>query len=85
MDLMDCRIGRTPWFIAYDTKYDSIVISIRGTWSIKDVVTDILAGSYWGSVIFIDEQSLEEAGKEYGFNGENEYTHRVLIRRKLLL
>ena len=41
----DCRIGRTPWFIAYDTKYDSIVISIRGTWSIQDVVTDILAGA----------------------------------------
>ena len=40
----ECRIGRTPWFIAYDTKYDSIVISIRGTWSIQDVVTDILAG-----------------------------------------
>lgn len=25
----------------------------------------------------IDTQSLEEAGKEFGFNGEGEYTHRV--------
>ena len=38
------RIGRTPWFIAYDEKYDSVVISIRGTWSIQDCVTDGLAG-----------------------------------------
>ena len=37
-------IGRTPWFIAYDAKYDCVVVSIRGTWSVKDVVTDILAG-----------------------------------------
>ena len=39
-----CRIGRTPWFIAYDNTFDSVVISIRGTWSVKDVVTDILLG-----------------------------------------
>ena len=38
------RIGRTPWFIAYDERYDSVVISIRGTWSIQDCVTDGLAG-----------------------------------------
>lgn len=39
-------IGKTPWFIAYDEKYDSVVISIRGTWSLKDVVTDLMAGSF---------------------------------------
>ncbi len=43
---MTRSVGRTPWFIAYDSKYDSVVISVRGTWSMKDVVTDILAG--WG-------------------------------------
>ena len=44
-------IGRTPWFIAYDSKYDCVVVSIRGTWSVKDVVTDILAGSEIPSVL----------------------------------
>lgn len=37
-------IGKTPWFIAYDEKYDSVVVSIRGTWSLTDVVTDLMAG-----------------------------------------
>lgn len=44
MCIVNRSIGRTPWFIAYDAEYDSVVISIRGTWSLKDVVTDILAG-----------------------------------------
>lgn len=44
MCIANRSIGRTPWFIAYDAEYDSVVISIRGTWSLKDVVTDILAG-----------------------------------------
>lgn len=60
-------IGRTPWFIAYDNTFDSVVISIRGTWSVKDVVTDIL----------LETQSLDEAGRQFGFDGEGEYTHRV--------
>ena len=38
-------IGRTPWFMAYDEKYDTIVVSIRGTWSIKDCITDLMAGT----------------------------------------
>ena len=59
-------IGRTPWFIAYDNTFDSVVISIRGTWSVKDVVTDIL----------LETQSLDEAGRQFGFDGEGEYTHR---------
>ena len=58
------------------------MISIRGTWSIQDVVTDILAGLLSGIISELDEQSLEEAGKEYGFNGENEYTHRVRVCRR---
>lgn len=37
-------IGRTPWFIAYDETYDAVVVSIRGTWSLKDCITDLLVG-----------------------------------------
>lgn len=78
-DLSDFRrVGRTPWFIAYDATYNAVVISIRGTWSLTDVVTDILAGPRGFLLSFADVQPLDEAGKEYGFDGTGEYTHRVL-------
>lgn len=49
-------IGRTPWFIAYDETYDAVVISIRGTWSLKDCITDLLVGTtpYPSSLIRIE-------------------------------
>lgn len=75
------RVGRTPWFIAYDATYDAVVISIRGTWSLTDVVTDILAGPRGFSASLADVQPLDEAGKEYGFDGTGEYTHRVPFER----
>lgn len=70
-------VGRTPWFIAYDDAYDAVVISIRGTWSLTDVVTDILAGPRGSIASLADVQPLDEAGKLFGFDGEGEYTHRV--------
>lgn len=73
-------VGRTPWFIAYDATYDAVVISIRGTWSLTDVVTDILAGPRGSLASLADVQPLDEAGKEYGFDGTGEYTHRVASR-----
>ena len=55
-------------------------MSIRGTWSITDCVTDLLAGT---SVrcLFKELQSLEETGEEFGFDGKDEYTHHVLVHR----
>ena len=72
-----CSIGKTPWFIAYDEKYDSVVISIRGTWSLTDVVTDLMAGSPLFILSCIEVHPLEDDGIEFGFDGKNEYTHEV--------
>ena len=76
---ISCSVGRTPWFIAYDAAHDSVVISIRGTWSLTDVVTDILAGPRGSSLSRADVQPLDEAGKQFGFDGAGEYTHRVAL------
>lgn len=36
-------IGETPFFVAVDYNYSKIVVSIRGTLSMKDVLTDLNA------------------------------------------
>lgn len=36
-------VGETPFFVAVDYKMEKIVISIRGTLSMKDVLTDLNA------------------------------------------
>lgn len=84
LSLLYYSIGKTPWFIAYDEKYDSIVISIRGTWSLKDVVTDLMAGHSSSIESSIEVHSLEDDGIEYGFDGKNEYTHEVRNKPNLL-
>lgn len=61
MCIVNRSIGRTPWFIAYDAEYDSVVISIRGTWSLKDVVTDILAGEGYPT-LFNDRHPIAGRG-----------------------
>ena len=80
LSLLYYSIGKTPWFIAYDEKYDSIVISIRGTWSLKDVVTDLMAGHSSSIESSIEVHSLEDDG----IDGKNEYTHEVRNKPNLL-
>ncbi|KAK3595240.1 hypothetical protein CHS0354_021556 [Potamilus streckersoni] len=36
-------IGETPFYVALDTKYKKIVVSVRGTLSLQDVLTDLKA------------------------------------------
>ena len=37
------QIGETPFFIAVDHEHKTVVISIRGTLSLQDVLTDLKA------------------------------------------
>lgn len=46
-------------------EWRSVVIAIRGTFSLEDCVTDVL----------IEPESLESFGAEYGFDATNQYCH----------
>ncbi|GKY94521.1 hypothetical protein MPSEU_000417900 [Mayamaea pseudoterrestris] len=54
-----------PYCILLDHEWRSVVVSIRGTFSLEDVVTDVL----------IDPEPLDELGREFGFDGKNQYGH----------
>jgi sn1-specific diacylglycerol lipase len=76
---------QNPYCIVLDHEWQSVVVSIRGTFSLEDCVTDVL----------IDPEPLEALGVEFGFNAANQYCHggvlasvrnvyRDLHRHKLL-
>ena len=54
-----------PYCILIDHRWKSIVVSIRGTFSLEDCVTDVL----------IEPESLEQLGNIFGFDGSNQYCH----------
>ena len=54
-----------PYCIILDHEWKSVVVSIRGTFSIEDCVTDVL----------IQPEALEKLGEEFGFNGQGQYCH----------
>lgn len=54
-----------PYCIILDHEWKSVVVSIRGTFSLEDCVTDVL----------IQPESLETLGQEFGFNGRGQYCH----------
>mmetsp|Transcript_30091 Transcript_30091/g.49730 ORF Transcript_30091/g.49730 Transcript_30091/m.49730 type:complete len:822 (-) Transcript_30091:44-2509(-) len=54
-----------PYCIIVDHAWKSVVLAIRGTFSLEDCVTDVL----------IDPSSLEEMGDEFGFDGQDQYCH----------
>jgi len=76
-EIIHCHFGNTiienPYTVLYDHKWRSVVISIRGTLSLEDCVTDALAES----------DSLAPAGRKYGFDGEGEYAHSGILRASL--
>lgn len=59
--------------IVKDRAHESLVITFRGTLSLEDCVTDVLA----------DCQSLEEAGLEWGFDGSNVQAHQGMLEAAL--
>ena len=54
-----------PYCILVDHEWKSVVLAIRGTFSLEDCVTDVM----------VDPESLEELGSEYGFDANREYGH----------
>ena len=54
-----------PYCIIVDHEWKSVVVAIRGTFSLEDCVTDVL----------LEPASLEELGEEFGFDGHDQYCH----------
>lgn len=56
---------QNPYCILLDHEWHSVVVSIRGTFSLEDCVTDVL----------IDPEPLDALGLEFGFDGKDQYCH----------
>ncbi|GAX19394.1 sn1-specific diacylglycerol lipase [Fistulifera solaris] len=54
-----------PYCIILDHAWKTVVVSIRGTFSLEDCVTDVL----------IQPESLEKLGVDFGFNGHGQFCH----------
>jgi Lipase (class 3) len=61
--------GHTPYAIVVDHDWKSVVIVIRGTGSLEDALTDLT----------LRPTSLEEVGKECGFEGTDLYAHAGML------
>ena len=54
-----------PYCILLDHEWKSVVVSIRGTFSLEDCVTDVL----------VEPESLEQLGEEFNFDATGEFVH----------
>ncbi len=61
------NVCQPAFCIAVDRRKKCIVLTIRGTLSLEDCLTDVLAHS----------QSLEEVGRTWGFDGSHGFAHQV--------
>ena len=68
----DSSFTHTPYCIIVDHKWKSIVLSIRGTLSLEDCVTDVL----------VEPKHLDEFAKRWGFyvDARNEYVHSGVLQ-----
>jgi sn1-specific diacylglycerol lipase len=62
-------VERTPYCITLDHEWKSVVLTIRGTFSLEDVVTDLS----------IRPTSLSKWGEHCSFDGEGEYCHEGML------
>jgi hypothetical protein len=58
-----------PYCILLDHETASVVVSVRGTLSLEDLVTDVM----------IDPEPLEALGQEFGFDATNQYCHGGVV------
>lgn len=63
------KYNQMPYCIVVDHKWQSIVVSIRGTLSLEDCVVDVL----------LDPEPLDELGQEYGFDSGGQYCHSGVL------
>uniref|UniRef100_A0A7S4R4T3 sn-1-specific diacylglycerol lipase n=1 Tax=Ditylum brightwellii TaxID=49249 RepID=A0A7S4R4T3_9STRA len=66
---LESGFSETPYCIVIDHKWSSVVVSIRGTLSLEDCIVDVL----------VDPESLEELGREFGFDGEGQFCHAGVL------
>lgn len=58
-----------PYAVFIDNDIESVVISIRGTLSLEDCMTDVRA----------DIVEMIDAGEQWGFNGKGKFTHEGFL------
>jgi sn1-specific diacylglycerol lipase len=58
-------LSEIPYCILLDHCWKSVIVSIRGTFSIEDCITDVL----------ISPESLAQLGSEFGFEAVDQYCH----------
>lgn len=63
------KLSSVPYCILLDHEQSLVVLSIRGSLSLEDIVTDVL----------IMPESLEEVGNKYGFDGRGQYCHAGVL------
>lgn len=62
---LESSFAQNPYCIMLDHGWKTVVLSVRGTFSLEDCVTDTL----------ISPVSLEELGRECGFDTSDQYCH----------
>ena len=62
-------VGVNPYFIVRDDEWKTVVLTIRGTLSFEDMISDVT----------LTPRSLEEIGEQYGFDGRGEYCHGGML------
>ena len=63
------RFSLMPYCIMLDHESRAVVVSIRGSLSLEDLVTDAL----------VDPEPLQELGEEFGFDATNQYCHAGVL------
>ena len=58
-------VGVNPYMILRDLEWKTIIITIRGTLSFEDMVSDVT----------ISPMPLDKLGEQFGFDGKDEYCH----------
>jgi hypothetical protein len=58
-----------PYCILLDHNWRTVVVSIRGTFSLEDCITDVL----------IEPEPLDRLGEEFGFDGEGQHCHGGVV------
>lgn len=59
-----------PFGVFYDRDTNELVVAIRGTLSLEDCITDVLASP----------EHLEETGRKWGFLGKGKYAHNGMLK-----
>jgi sn1-specific diacylglycerol lipase len=59
-----------PYGVFVDHDRDAVVVTIRGTLSLEDCISDALA----------DAESMAAAGDKWGFDGRNKFAHSGMLR-----